>query len=153
MTDTPIADQAGAAVHGTGPQHAMPAQGAHAAPQRTFAAEAHHIMNGAWHAIGRFLPFMERAALDPQVDEGIELLMQAAGLGAEARELEPALVLLRHIVAVKQADSATSQQPQFATGGPIAAPGAPPDAVPFGHLPGTQFLPAPVTDGAHDGTM
>ena len=111
-----IEEQARAAVDGQhpGPQPA----GAHAAPsqpsqRRTFAAEGHHIMSTAWHALGRFLPFMERAALDPQVDEGIELLMTAAGLGTEARDLEPALVLLRHIVATAQA----GQQPQAAANG------------------------------------
>lgn len=80
-----------AAANGGG-AHAAPAQ-----PRRTFAAEAHHIMATAWHAIGQFLPYAEQAALNKQAAEGIELFMQAIGRGAEARDLELVLVQLRHI--------------------------------------------------------
>ena len=106
-----IEDQARAAVANapTTGAHAAPAPPQQPAPRRTFAAEGHHIMSTAWHAIGRYLPFMEEAALNKQTDEGIELLMTAAGLGAQARDLELVLVQLRHIVATLQAEQAAPQ--------------------------------------------
>jgi hypothetical protein len=97
---TPIEAAADAAVHGAAPQ---PAQ-----PGLSRWGRVHSDLTGFGHALLEMAALTGRIALDPQTEEAVELIMQAAGLGAEARELKPVLVLLRDIVAEKTAAQAAA---------------------------------------------
>lgn len=116
---TKIEDEARAAANGGG---------AHAAPQPQYelvngiptgnlVQPAHLSRWGRIHAdvtgFGRALLEMGkvtgRIVADPKLEEGVELLMTAAGLGAQARDVELVLVQLRHIVAELQAQGSGPQ--------------------------------------------
>jgi len=109
MTDTPIADRTEADLHPPAP----PAQ------RPTRFSRISHDLTGIGHAILHMAPVMAQVAVNPGIDEAVELLLDAAGLGAEAHDLAPVLAVLRDLVARKAA-----QQPPFA---PAAAAPHPED--------------------------
>lgn len=90
------------AANGTGPQH-----GAHAAPAQPPQLSRWGRINADAtafeHTIAHLIKVSGHIIANPQLEEGVELLMTAIGLGAEARDLELVLVQLRHIVAGLQA--------------------------------------------------
>lgn len=115
--NTPIGDKTDRDLHpagnGTGPQ---PATGAHAAPHVSPAlsrwGRIHADVTGFGRALLEMGKVTGRIVSDPKLEEGVELLMTAAGLGAQARDVELVLVQLRHIVAELQAQG-SGPQPAF----------------------------------------
>lgn len=96
MTDTPIADRTEADLHPAPPPQRPP----------SLIARVHHDLAAVGHVVTRMVPVLEGIAANPQVDEGVSLLLSAAGLGAEAHDLAPVLAVLRDLIARKQAERA-----------------------------------------------
>ena len=102
-----IEDQARAAVDaasGTGPQAIA------ARPPASRWGRVHHDLSGMGHALLDMAKLTSRIAFSPKADEAVEVILQMAGLDAEAHEFQAIIDLGNAVIARRQA---AAPQPQF----------------------------------------
>jgi hypothetical protein len=94
------------AAAGTGPQAMQPR---HRDVFPTLMTALHGNLSRWEGVLARMLPVLERAALNPQADQAVEVIMTMAGMGAEAHEFQAIIDLGSAVIARRQA----APQPQF----------------------------------------
>jgi hypothetical protein len=102
-------------------EHAATAAGPQPAPARTLAQAVHRDLNSIGRVIAHGLPLLERIVTSPQLDEFIELALQADGLGVEEAAFASAADVLRGAIARKTTQPQASVPPESGGAVPVAA--------------------------------